>query len=221
MLNNRPVIGVTIDIEGERLSLRHWYITAIERAGGYPVLISPTTAIDHSGFIDGLLIPGGDDIDPAFYGESPHHSCTLVSPLRTELEFSLIRAIMRLNRPILGICHGMQAINVALGGSLFQDIESIMKSSVNHKSPHTIVADGDGPLPSGIHMVNSTHHQAVKALADGLAPIARAEDSVVEAFYMKGYPFLLGVQWHPERLPEDPLSIAIFDKFVSEARHAV
>lgn len=217
IINAGPVIGITIQREGEYLRLRNDYSSAVIEAGGVPVLLpdrnDPFAVAE---LIAGLLIPGGRDMDPSYYGESPHPSVRVVLRERTDFEIALLKAIMEFRRPVFGICYGMQMINVALGGDLYQDIESQFPTGVDHgKGNHRITGKGD-PI-KGEFMVSSSHHQAVKRLGDGLEVIAVSDDNIPEAIRLNGYPFLVGVQWHPER-SSDELSMNLFRKFVEAAR---
>lgn len=218
----RPIIGITLDLEGEYLRLKQHYPPAIRDAGGIPFLIPPANDPRAVALIiDGLLIPGGGDIDPSYYSESPisggdeqtpHQT---VSRERTEFEIALLKAIMELRKPVLGICYGVQLVNVALGGSLYQDIGVQFGRTIDHrKGSHRILGTGD--LLKGEFVVNSSHHQAVREIGRGLAPVAFSDDGLVEAIELSGYPFLKGVQWHPERA-RDVLSLKLFDSFVKSA----
>lgn len=231
-VKGRPVIGITIDIEGEYLRLKHQYPSAVMRAGGMPVLIphkSDTSSVAR--FIDGLLIPGGNDIDPSYFHELPHPSVRLTPRERTNFEITLLRSVMELGKPVLGICYGMQLINVTLGGSLYQDIGSQISGAIDHRNGrHNI----EIVQPAAVHIlrpligkltgvvVGSSHHQAVKGLGEGLEVFAVSEEGVIEGLFKKDYPFLVGVQWHPERVSEfeekyDKLSSGIFELFIKHA----
>jgi len=214
----RPVIGITTDIDEKgHYVQRPEYARAVSEAGGIGLLIplvgEPTLYI---GLIDGLLIPGGRDIEPSFYGEKVSYSSRFVKRQRTDFEILLFREIIKRRRAVLGICYGAQLMNVALGGSLYQDIYEEMQSPIDHKNPHEINIYG-GPLKRGTEMVNSSHHQAIKRLGNGLEACAEAKDKVVEAIWLRDYPFALGVQWHPERTG-DNLSKEIFSLFMGAAR---
>jgi len=217
MSRDRPVIGISVDREGEYLRLKHHYSTAIVDAGGTPVLLphcdDPRMFVN---IIDGLLIPGGGDIDPSYYSEKPHPGIKVVPGQRTDFEIALLRAIMELRQPVFGICYGMQLINVALGGSLFQDIESQFGTAVDHRKGHHRVM-GEGNIIRGEVRVNTAHHQGVKKLGKSLEVCALADDRLVEAISLRDYPFLVGVQWHPER-SDDELSRILFSSFVEAAR---
>ncbi|WP_234508161.1 MULTISPECIES: gamma-glutamyl-gamma-aminobutyrate hydrolase family protein [Thermus] len=162
--------------------------------------------------LDSLLLPGGGDLDPTHYGEGPHPKLGEVSPERDAHELFLARYAAEKGLPALGICRGIQVMNVALGGTLYQDLEAQGFTEVEHrqKSPppalaHSVRQVADGPLS---HLfpeefpVNSYHHQGLKTLGEGLKPLAVAPDGLAEAVVLEGHPLFLGVQWHPELLRE-------------------
>lgn len=195
----KPLIGITIGREGDFYRLRYEYAMAVAGAGGTAVFIPPVgEPASVASEISGLLIPGGKDIDPSYYAEKPHPLTQPVPRERTDFEFRLLEAIMEEGKPVLGVCYGMQAINVALGGSLYQDVRTQVPGAFDHgEGEHRIEAHG--PYLEGSLTVNTSHHQAVKRLGKGLAICAWAGDGVIEAVFLQQYPFLLGVQWHPER----------------------
>jgi putative glutamine amidotransferase len=214
---DRPVIGITVDIDGDRLALRANYAEAVQRAGGLPLLLPPEGGPgEYAGRLDGLLIPGGDDMEPAYYGEEALPGLRLVPRRRSDFEIALFHEIIRQRKPVLGICYGMQLVNVALGGSLYQDIKGQLPRAADHSKGHQIEIRGAGPMQAGTYRVNSTHHQAVKALGRGLQVLAVSPDGLAEALYMRGYPYLLCVQWHPER-PEG-LPEMVFNPFIEASR---
>ena len=214
-----PVIGITTDIKGEFIGIKHQYVDAILRSGGVPMLLPPADNPHiYSEKTDGLLIPGGDDLDPSYYDEERLPEVKLVSKERSGFEIALLKEMVKLRKPVLGICYGMQLINVAFGGTLYQDIESQSKLAINHKTDyHIIVITENRFLREGRFSVNSTHHQAVRMPGSGLSVIARSPDNLIEAFCREDYPFLIGIQWHPERQLEEELSVSIFDSFVRAA----
>lgn len=202
------------------LSRRFWglleyYLEALSAQGLAHVLLPPQDPealeriLPH---LDGLLLPGGGDVDPARYGEEPHPRLGEVSPERDAHELYLARYAAEKGLPALGVCRGIQVMNVALGGTLYQDLEAQGLQEVQHyqKSPPPALAHGvrlvaASPLsqlfPEAFR-VNSYHHQGLKALGRGLKPLAVAPDRLVEAVALEGHPLFLGVQWHPELLRE-------------------
>jgi putative glutamine amidotransferase len=219
-MEDNPVIGVTTDLEGEYLKLKHFYSSAIIKADGIPILIPPAgNTMSYSERIDALLIPGGNDIDPFYYHEVMMPQVKPVPRQRSDFEISLLRVMLNHRKPVLGICYGMQLINVAFGGTIYQDIDSEVQSEINHRNSHHMVEiENNSFLKKGKFDVNSSHHQAVRELGAGLIGFAFSPDKLIEAFYGEGYPFLVGVQWHPERLMDDSLSLALFYSFIETAR---
>lgn len=210
------------------------YFDAILRAGALPVLL-PLTGDENilRGALlkaDGVLFTGGGDIDPARYGEKPTLSAG-ISPERDETEFILMRMATELKKPLLAVCRGIQVMNTALGGTLYQDIGAEVPGSITHPRndrPKEPVHGADvlpGTLLYGIlgeeHIrVNSRHHQAVRTPASGVRVCCRAEDGIIEGIELPRsvHPFALGVQWHPESMAgRMPGSQRIFDAFVSAA----
>ncbi|HBG92791.1 MAG TPA: gamma-glutamyl-gamma-aminobutyrate hydrolase [Nitrospiraceae bacterium] len=214
----RPVIGITADIEDNRFKLNRDYAAAVENAGACPVLLAPLrNAADIALRIDGILVSGGSDLHPSYYAEDVNYEIKIVERDRSDFEFAVIHEIIKLKKPVLGICYGMQLINVAFGGSLYQDIRQQVPSAMEHREGwHTIKIDDNKLIDRGEFKVNSSHHQAVKAIGQRLNAIAFSPDGIAEAVCGEDYPFLLGVQWHPERL-QDSLSEKIFRAFAEAA----
>jgi putative glutamine amidotransferase len=217
---NKPVIGITMDLQGEYLRMKSDYSAAITRAGGIPVFLPPSVNTEsYAETIDALLIPGGRDINPSYYREEMLPQVEPVPHERSDFEISLLQAVMKLNKPVFGICYGMQLINVASGGTLFQDIDSQLSSDIDHGNGyHKIAIQENRFLEKGAFSVNSAHHQAVKKLGIKLSGFAFSSDDLIEAFYARDYRFLVGVQWHPERLSEDELSSELFQVFIEASR---
>jgi putative glutamine amidotransferase len=195
------------------------YLEAVEKAGGKAFFVCRGS--DVKGLAeeyDGFLIPGGLDIDPAYYGEKSLFPFTPESHARIDFEISLLHEIMRLNKPLFGICYGMQLINVYCKGSLYQDIGSQKSGALNHRQGvHLITMEENPFVREGKAETNTSHHQAVKVAGIGIRPFAYAPDGVIEAFYAERRPFVLGIQWHPERM-NTPLTDLLFKKFVGACR---
>jgi putative glutamine amidotransferase len=207
------------------------YVQAILASGGLPVLL-PAVKGDESRaayaeHLHGLLIPGSPaDVDPACYGEEPHPRLGPVNPQRTDFEIQLVRFALARELPVLGICGGSQVLNVALGGSLYQDIPSQVAKAYKHagspEQAHTVALVPCTRLAAILGTqqmrVNSLHHQAVKVPGQGMVVSASARDGVIEAVEISDRPFVIGVQWHPERLlVEDESAQRLFSAFVQAA----
>jgi putative glutamine amidotransferase len=202
------------------------------RAGAAPVLIPHLTDETRLRVVyeqlDGVLLPGGEDVDPAQYGEPVHEKCGPTSPHRDKVELMLSRWVVDEGKPVLAICRGIQVLNVALGGSLYQDIRSQVPEADEHtwypnyprdRLSHTLtVTPGTrlAHLTSTTRLpVNSLHHQAVNDVASGLTVSARSPDGLVEALEADGHPFAIAVQWHPEELADsDVRAQRLFDALV-------
>jgi putative glutamine amidotransferase len=189
------------------------YAQAVVAAGGLPVVLpaNPKLIGDARRLCNGFLLVGGGDFLSSLWGAPLHASVTETNPLRDAFEIELARQVLGSRKPLLGICRGHQAMNLALGGSLVQDIPSQMGGALDHNRkdlPDEIVHDVTlqrGSLLARIVKkralgVNSSHHQAINKLGAGFAVTARSPDGVVEAIELPGHPFAIGVQWHPERL---------------------
>ncbi len=200
----------------ERAYVNSTYLRAVQEAGGVPVLLPPQLdepAVDAlMAAADGLLLTGGGDVDPARFGEAPHPTCYDVAPRRDTVETRAVERALDRGIPVLAICRGIQVLNVALGGSLYQDIASEPGSPIAHgqKAPrdqptHRVAVKPGSRLAETLGAdeveVNSMHHQSVRALGRGLVEVAWAPDGIVEGLEMPDSSrFVLGVQWHPEEL---------------------
>lgn len=230
----RPRIGITmrLDLETRRFYLGRDYSEAVEGCGGLPVHIPLIPNSDYLNEmvagLDGILLPGSDtDSDPYRYGEDPHPRLKRVVPEKDETDLAVLAAAEERNLPVLGICFGMQILNVFRGGSLIQDIGSQIESPLKHeqgipleRNSHRIRIEEGSVLSRLAHdgeiKVNSHHHQAVKAVGRDLTATAWTPDSVIEAIEdTRDDRYVMGVQWHPElSWRTDPFSEAIFENFV-------
>ena len=233
----KPVIGLTPlnDPEKESYWMLPGYLRGIEAAGGIPVILPPRaepedleTLLDR---MDGILFTGGQDVDPTLYRQAPVEALGTLCPERDRLEARLLPLAMGRDLPILGICRGLQFINVMLGGTLWQDLPTGHPSDVPHRwndpeneIAHFVQLTPESPLYDLLKVeklgVNSHHHQAIRELAPCLREMARSGDGLVEAVWDPGQTFLWAVQWHPEMLPAEPSSGRIFGAFLEAARHA-
>ena len=230
----KPVIGITTDLDKKNNHmLKNAYVNAIIQAGGLPIILPVGIEEDVGQFaelIDGLLLTGGGDIDPTLFGEEPHPLLGEVEPQRDTVELDLFKEVLALNKPILGVCRGIQVINLAFGGNMYQDIyaqnrgdflQHSQKGPRTHAS-HFVQVEKDSLLASITKTnqikVNSFHHQAVKDVPKPLRIIGTASDGVIEAIESTVHNFVLGVQWHPEALGQknDAVSLQIFDAFIQE-----
>jgi putative glutamine amidotransferase len=238
-----PLIGITTDrlLSASGLlkqGITQAYIESIYQAGGCPVLIPLGGPADSYAELvvrlDGVLFTGGGDVHPAAYASQPHPKVTYVDEDRDRVEIALLSFAIQRKLPFLGVCRGLQLINVALGGTLFEDIAEQRPQSLHHDySPgyprnylaHPIELQKASLLAQvlDVHQVevNSLHHQAVRRLATGLTVTATAPDGVVEALELPDFPFGLAVQWHPEWLQEHLCMRSLFRAFIdaAEARH--
>lgn len=237
----RPLIGITRhpDDDPDRVNLDRLLaqiVQGVERAGGLPAWVPLGLADDTlhalSARLDGLLLSGGGDVDPARYGAEPHPSLSGISAERDRTEHALVWWATRTTpQPLFGICRGAQVLNVAWGGRLYRDIASELPGALPHtypaetharQRPHAIQVEEDSLLAQLLEQpllnVNSLHHQGVREVAPGLRVTARAPDGLAEAIEVPGHVFALAVQWHPECLPDAPEQRRLFEAFVEAAR---
>jgi len=235
--SHRPLIGLSAGQNERTSAVNATYINAILLAGGAPVLIPVTTdgdaLYDIVSTLDGLLMTGGEDVNPLWYNENPLQALGAVDPERDEFDIRLIKFASDRNIPILGVCRGEQIINVAFGGTLYQDIPSQRdsKTLIKHVqrmggafTSHPVSVAGESQLSAiigaGSSEVNSFHHQAVKDIATGFRAVAWSPDSIIEA--IEAYPHhpILAVQWHPEALTAggDATSLKLFRFLVDKAK---
>ncbi|GIH74866.1 gamma-glutamyl-gamma-aminobutyrate hydrolase family protein [Planobispora longispora] len=226
---SRPVIGVTCYVEPARFTvwettaalLPYGYVEHVVRAGGQPVILPP--AGDPAaviGRLDGLIVAGGGDIDPARYGEPPHERTGYIRKFRDDAELGLVRGALDAGLPLLGVCRGLQVLNTVLGGTLHQHVPDVVGHGAHAPAPGRFgrmpvrLAPGSRVakiLGAGTADVAHYHHQAIDRPGEGLTVTAHAEDGTVEAAELEGHPFALGVQWHPEADDECALFAALVD----------
>jgi putative glutamine amidotransferase len=239
----KPLIGLTTERfssgyfaqpDHEVQGMLRTYIEAVLGAGGLPVLIPLSMTGDDLralyARLDGVLLPGGGDIDPAYFNQARHPRLGDVDEERDRVELAFARYALEDGKPLLGVCRGMQVMNVALGGSLYQDLPSEYGGVLlRHAHPvgefprehlaHPVRVEEESRLArvlgSPIVQVNSRHHQAVKRVGEGLVATAHAPDGVIEGVEKPGHPFALGVQWHPENLQAMPEMKRLFEAFVA------
>ncbi len=231
----KPLIGITLDHETDQkysefpyYALRENYISSVKQAGGEAILLPhhPEMVDKFSSIIDGLIITGGNfDISPELYGVSETHAATSLKEQRTNFEWAITKQAAQQDLPILGICGGMQLLNVIFGGTLIQHIPDTIPNALEHEAKpynqtahaieitaNSLLADyNNGNLTAA---VNSSHHQAAEQVPQDFIISATAPDGVIEAIEQPDYKFMVGVQWHPEYLITD-LDKNIFSKFVA------
>lgn len=236
----QPLIGITCSVvENSSGVLVHQlgeaYTRAILRAGGIPMLIP--TGLDQPGLrsllqrLDGVVLSGGGDISPGLFNGLPHPKIYGISDERDQLEISLVHLVLEMDKPLLAICRGIQVLNIALGGKLHTHIQDQKEHSLKHdwfpkfprdKLAHTVSLKCES-LFDQIYgtdeiEVNSLHHQGISKVGEGLTATAIAPDGLVEGLEVPGVSFVLGVQWHPECLPDDTGSQKLFSALIQACR---
>lgn len=233
----KPLIGIGSDIfrkkgDRDRAFVFTTYTEALRRAGAIPVMVppQPENAAEIVEELDGLLLAGGDDCDPAVYGEERHETVDpVMDPRRQSNDLSLATAARQAGIPTLGICLGVQVMNIAAGGTLIQDIDSHLDTDIDHASEpsdrnrHDVIVESGTKLASILghereFNVNSSHHQSIRNVGEGLRVTAHAPDGVVEGLEDPQHPFYVGVQWHPEDMTGEGSATSIFGAFVDAAR---
>jgi putative glutamine amidotransferase len=231
---NRPRIGLTLDADDARRTyeLGRAYVDAVLAAGGLPLLLPHDrgAAGAYLALLDALVVTGGAfDVPPERYGEARRPACGPARPERTAFEEELLEAALAERMPVLGVCGGMQLLNVVRGGTLHQDLGADLGIAGHEQPPPKDAPSHEVDVAAGTQLaalvgagrlaVNSTHHQAVRDPGAGVLVSARAPDGVVEAIEIPDLPFALGVQWHPEAvLAHEPRHAALYRGLVAAAR---
>ncbi|HEY4455504.1 MAG TPA: gamma-glutamyl-gamma-aminobutyrate hydrolase family protein [Pseudonocardiaceae bacterium] len=231
--SRKPIIGITSYLEQASFGiwqqqaalLPRTYLDAVLRAGGIPVVLPPIGDgyAEYVAHLDGLILAGGADLDPAAYHQQPHQETRGVQQYRDDFEFSLLSAALDMNLPVLGVCRGMQLLNVALGGTLHQHLPEANGNNEHRPVPGTfggctVKLAPDSRLAAifgDTTTVRCHHHQATDAPAPALTVTGRATDGTTEAVELPDKDFVLGVQWHPEENPDDD---RLFAALVTQAR---
>ena len=227
---SKPIIAITVESRREPENVRtggkidlNWnYAQAVADAGGVPLVVPPVADMaEVAALVDGWLIPGGDDLDPALWGEKVHLKASLQDGTRYDAERRLFEALPA-EVPVLGICYGCQAINVLRGGSLDQHLpDALGHEGHAGGTMQRYLVNVDSRLSQSAQAVmiegKSYHHQAVARIAEGLKVVAKAEDGTVEAVEATDRPWMVGVQWHPERTPDDAATRRLFQRFIEAA----
>ena len=228
----KPIIGIVplVDIERESYWMLPGYMKGIEQAGGIPLMLPLTSDEENlqqlAEELDGFLYAGGQDISPNLYAQRRSRMCGQCCHERDEMETILFRMVYEQDKPLLGICRGIQCINVVMGGTLYQDLPSEHSSDTEHHQippydvpVHSVKIIGDSPLYKLLKketlMVNSYHHQAILTLAPKVSAMAVSEDGLIEAVCVPKKRFIWGIQWHPElSCLVDENSRKIFSEFI-------
>ena len=214
--------------------IKHEYFQAIADTRGVPILLpnfaEPAAVDEYLRMIDGLLLTGGGDLDPRHFGQRPHASLSALTASRDALEIRLVNLALKRHIPILAICRGHQVLNVALDGTLHQDLACIGHKTLVHRDPdqtgkisHRVrIEKGSklyGIIGSASIITNSSHHQVVDKLGRGLTASAFAPDGIIEAIEHSAAKFVIGIQWHPEGIINRPHSRKLFAALVNASRH--
>lgn len=239
-LMNRPLIGISSNFQPQLEQVRektivpHAYIQAVLSTGGIPLVIpvieDPAQILEYINLVSGLVLIGGEDLDPLHYHQPTHPSARLAPAAEDHTHLLLARRAVEQSIPFLAICRGHQVLNTVLGGTLTQDIPSSCPGALQHSFPgdpsqetfHPVRINPVSQLASLVHRtelhVNSSHHQAVSDIGEGLIPAAWAPDGILEAMELESHPFGLSVQWHPERILDQPEMRLLFEGLINSSR---
>ncbi len=234
------IIGISCgfkDTREQNIVLNNDYINAVKKTGGIPIIIPPHLEIEalksFKNKLDGLILSGGGDIDPFFFGEEPNFNINRIDPIRDKIEIELVKWSIKEKIPLLAICRGIQIINIACGGTIIQDLNQKNDKNQNHlkhqqQAPrryptHTVYLKKNSVFSDIFKAeeikVNSFHHQAIKEPGDNLEITGRAADKVIEGIALNNHPFGIGVQWHPERMFDHyPEQRNLFKQFINKCK---
>ena len=235
MFNGKPVIGLTGSFRPHEWTAQHFlnqsYFHAIRHFGGIPVLLPVMAEADELNYLvstlDGLVLTGGDDIDPALFGEAMLNDTVKLCPERDQAEYAVLKLADEKNLPLLGICRGVQVMNVYYGGTLYQDIPAQIPNCLLHRMEapfhrtcHSCIPEQGTPFEIRESFgINSHHHQAIRDVAPGYRAMGRSEDGVIEAIFDPAHRFRWGVQWHPERIWDiESTSAWVFETFIASCK---
>lgn len=241
---NKPIIGVVGSLldesranimeSTERVFISEKFISSVECAGGIPLILPHVHDMEdikaQVDVCDGILLCGGMDIHPIYYGEEPHENLGFVNSKEDEYQIKVARITLNLHKPILGICRGHQLLNIVCGGTLYQDMSEVPLNTIKHDQMskryepyHSINIEKNSKLEKILGsstLVNSLHHQCIKELGAGLEATAYAKDGVIEAIEMPDHDFVMGLQWHPEEMAmhRDKYMLEIFKEFIRKSK---
>ncbi|KLU63678.1 putative glutamine amidotransferasec [Desulfosporosinus acididurans] len=238
-MHNKPIIGITgayvkHNSYMEGVYVHQDYHKSVILCGGIPIIlpyVSPEITIEMLKLCDGIILSGGEDVDPKFYGQDPRIGLGHTIPERDQVEISIVNYALKHQVPLLAICRGVQLLNVALGGTLIQDIPSTVSKALQHsqtaernRDTHWVTVEKNSKLYEIFQedrvRVNSLHHQAIDVLAPDLRAVAKASDGIIEAVeYTKVSSFFIAVQWHPESLAStNPLMRRLISQFIASTQ---
>lgn len=228
----KPLIGISSNEKEDEIYVKEHYIEKVLQAGGIPVVITSHLKEDVEALcerLDGVILTGGGDVDPSYFNEEPNRYLGTITPNRDTFELGMAEELLRVDKPVLGVCRGMQLLNVAIGGDMYQDIydqadgeliQHDQKAPATYRSHHVYVEAGSllcELVEEEKLRVNSYHHQAVREVPAPFKVSAVSTDGIIEAIESTKHRFVLGLQWHPERLDGSD-SDAIFKKLIEESR---
>jgi putative glutamine amidotransferase len=234
VLNSIPdTVTVGIGAPGQSWQLlAEDYLTAVKKAGGIPIILPVDRDLKHIprllNMVDGVLVSGGNDISPMLYNERINRYCGLLDPDRDTFEIELSKRAIEIDKPLLGVCRGIQILNIALGGTVYQDLPSsgfelhTILTNERNVPTHSVKIEKDSPFMAifgkGEIFVNSFHHQGIREVAQSLETAAVTPDGLVEAVYMPDKKFVMAIQWHPEMMFDSKQQASLFGSFIEASK---